>query len=118
MKSITTQSIKSALALPLPAEVPAGSRRIRGYAHSPHGRIARVEWSDDGGSAWNDATLLEPQAQYSWARFEFEWNAQSGERVIKTRATDTAGNTQPDDIPFNEKGYLFNQPLPHPIRVV
>ena len=115
---ITTQSIKSALALPLPAEVSAGSQRIRGYAHSPHGRIARVEWSDDGGSAWNDATLLEPQAQYSWARFEFEWNAQPGERVIKTRATDTAGNTQPDDIPFNEKGYLFNQPLPHPVRVI
>ena len=34
-----------------------------------------------------------------------------------TRATDSAGNTQPDHVPFNEKGYLFNQPLPHPINV-
>ena len=35
-----------------------------------------------------------------------------------TRATDTLqGNTQPDRVPFNEKGYLFNQPLPHPILV-
>ena len=34
-----------------------------------------------------------------------------------TRATDAAGNTQPDEIPFNEKGYLFNQPLPHPVTV-
>ena len=34
-----------------------------------------------------------------------------------TRATDSEGNTQPDEVPFNEKGYLFNQPLPHPIAV-
>ena len=36
---------------------------------------------------------------------------------LMTRATDAAGNTQPDTIPFNEKGYLFNQPVPHPILV-
>ena len=117
-KVVTAQSIKSALALPLPAELPSGMRRIHGYAHSPHGNIARVEWSDDRGSAWNEATLLAPQTQYSWAMFEFRWDAQAGEHTIMTRATDAAGNTQPDDIPFNEKGYLFNQPLPHPIRVV
>ena len=34
-----------------------------------------------------------------------------------TRATDAAGNTQPAAVPFNEKGYLFNQPAPHPVRV-
>ena len=34
-----------------------------------------------------------------------------------TRATDSQGNTQPDNIPFNRKGYLFNQPVPHPIAV-
>ena len=34
-----------------------------------------------------------------------------------TRATDASGVTQPDSIPFNRKGYLFNQPVPHPIRV-
>ena len=34
-----------------------------------------------------------------------------------TRATDVADNTQPDSVPFNEKGYLFNQPLPHPVHV-
>ena len=34
-----------------------------------------------------------------------------------TRATDRAGNTQPDAVPFNKKGYLFNQPLPHSVRV-
>ena len=116
-KVAETQSIKSALALPWPAELAAGQHRIHGYAHSPHGPIARVEWSADGGAIWSDAELPGPQPQYSWARFEFAWQAETGERVIMTRATDAAGNTQPDRVPFNEKGYLFNQPLPHPIRV-
>ena len=116
-KVAETQSIKSALALPWPAELSSGLHRIHGYAHSPHGPIVRVQWSADGGAAWSDAELPGPQPQYSWARFEFAWDAEQGERVIMTRATDAASNTQPDRVPFNEKGYLFNQPVPHPIRV-
>ena len=114
---VTTQVIKSALALPWPAELRAGLHRIRGYAHSPVGPIRSVEWSLDGGNTWQDAAVREPQVQYSWAMFELEWDARPGEYTMMTRATDAAGNTQPPEIPFNEKGYLFNQPLPHPIRV-
>ena len=44
------QTIKSALALPWPAELSLGLHRIHGYAHSPHGPIVRVEWSADGGA--------------------------------------------------------------------
>ena len=114
---VDVQNIKSALALPWPAELTAGRNRIHGYAHSPHGPIALVQWSADGGVAWGDTALTTPQVQYSWARFDFTWDAEPGERVIMTRATDSEGNTQPDRIPFNEKGYLFNQPVPHPVRV-
>ena len=113
----TTQVIKSALALPWPAELPAGRRRIHGYAHSPAGPISRVEWSEDYGQTWNEAELLGRQPDLSWARFEFAWDAEPGERAVTTRATDAAGNTQPTHTPYNEKGYLFNQLLPHPIRV-
>jgi len=116
-KVLTTQVIKSALALPWPAALATGQHRLHGYAHSPFGSIARVEWSVDGGSSWQNARVLKPQAQYSWARFEFAWDAPAGEHTLMTRATDAAGNSQPDEIPFNEKGYLFNQPLPHPVRV-
>ena len=114
---VSIQTIKSALALPWPAEISEGSHRIHGYAHSPVAQITGVEWSDDSGSTWNAAAVLEPQVQYSWARFEFSWEARPGEHTIMTRATDAQGNTQPDNIPFNRKGYLFNQPVPHPITV-
>ena len=116
--AIDKQNIKSALALPWPARLPEGEHRIHGYAHSPEGAIARVEWSEDMGATWNDAALSGQQHQYSWERFEFTWTATPGERVVMTRATDAAGNTQPERTPFNAKGYLFNQPVPHPIRVM
>jgi DMSO/TMAO reductase YedYZ molybdopterin-dependent catalytic subunit len=116
-KVTTTQVVKSALALPWPAELEAASQRIHGFAHSPDGPIEKVEWSVDSGRTWNQVEALTPQVQYSWARFEFGWDPRPGEYTMMTRATDSAGNTQPAEIPFNEKGYLFNQPLPHPVRV-
>ena len=54
-KVLTTQTIKSALALPWPAALAPGPHRLLGYAHSPFGPIMRVEWSDDGGSTWQVA---------------------------------------------------------------
>ena len=114
---ITTQIVKSALALSWPAEMSTGPRQMYGYAHSGYGPIVKVEWSEDSGRSWKDAEITGPQVQYSWARFEFTWEATQGRHTIMTRATDSAGNTQPDETPFNYRGYLFNQPIPHPIRV-
>ena len=114
---VTEQNIKSALALPWPARLDEGQHHLRGFAHSPQGRITRVQWSDDGGTSWEESRVLDQQPQYSWAQFEFDWSATAGEHTITTRATDIQGNTQPDRVPFNQKGYLFNQPLPHPVRV-
>ncbi len=116
-KIVTTQVVNSALALPWPATLPAGEHRLYGFAHSPHGEIARVEWSDDLGESWHEAEISGGQVQYSWARFEFTWEGRSGEHKIMTRARDSVGNVQPESVPFNKKGYLFNQPVPHPIQV-
>ncbi len=112
------QSIKSTLALPWPAALRSGVHRIYGYAYSPDGPIMQVRWSDDGGSIWNDATLLEPRMRYGWTRFELDWNAVPGPHTIITSAVDALGIEQPDTIPHNEKGYLFNMRLPHPIQVM
>ncbi len=117
-RPVTLQSIKSALALPWPARLSPGATVVRGFAHSPQAPIAGVEWSVDDGATWYPARLSEPLMRYSWARFEIDWVATSGAHTMLTRATDEEGTTQPDAIHFNEKGYLFNLPLPHPISVV
>ena len=116
-KPATEQVIKSALALPWPAELSAGPHRIHGYAHSPAGMISRVEWSINSGRTWREAELSGRQHDHSWERFEFVWDAERGEQTIMTRATDIVGNTQPSEVPHNEMGYLFNEPVPHPINI-
>ncbi len=115
-KVATTQSIKSVLILPWPAELSAGRQMFRGYAYSPHAPIASVQWKA-GDGAWQDAHFIDPPIKYAWRRFEFEWNPAPGSHTVSTRATDELGNTQPDSIPHNEKGYLYNVPLAHPITV-
>lgn len=115
---ISLGAVKSALALPRPARLPAGRRRVRGFAYSPHGAVERVEWSADG-SDWSPARLaVDPRAlPYAWCPFDFEWTAVAGDHVLRTRVTDAAGHTQPMEAAYNEKGYLLNPVLPHPVRV-
>ncbi len=115
---ITTQNIKSSLALPYPANLSAGTHRLTGIARSPHGRILQVKWSADRGETWHQARLLPPFIEHAWTRFEFQWNAVPGKHVLMTRAKDVAGNRQPMKHPFNQEGYLFNQVYPHPISVM
>lgn len=112
----TTQSIKSTLILPWPAKLRAGKQMVRGYAYSPHAPIASVKWRQQTGD-WAEARFIDPPIKYAWRRFEFEWTPEAGDHTLTTIATDAAGNTQPASIPHNEKGYLYNVPLVHPITV-
>ncbi len=111
------QTIKSAVALPWGATLPAGRQRVRGFAWSPVGRIARVEYTLDDGTTWQAATLREPNVARAWTRWDFEWDARPGKHVIATRAVDDQGNTQPSSILWNAQGYGYNVPVPHPVTV-
>lgn len=113
---ITTQTIKSALALPWPARLAAGPQRIRGVAHSPHGAIRSVDWSADGGP-WQSAVLVSPALPDAWAWFELSWAATPGTHALRVRATDEAGTTQPLAAMHNREGYLLNAVLSHPVVV-
>ena len=114
---VTQQTLKSSLTLEWPARLNCGPQTIRGFARSPDARIARIGWSADAGDSWRDAKLIEPIRRYGWVRFELEWDAPVGEHVLMTKAVDEAGRTQPETLPFNAGGYLFNMIHPHPVIV-
>ncbi len=114
---LSTQSLKSALELPWGGTVTAGRRLIRGRSWSPFGKITKVEYSLDQGGTWQTARLREPNIAAAWVRWDFEWDARSGKAGIRARATDEKGNTQPDQVPYNEQGYLFNAVVEHPVTV-
>ena len=114
---ITTQNIKSCLALPWRARLEPGRQRLRGVAFSPFGRIQEVHWQADDGGEWRPAQLASPALPNAWAWFEFAWEAAPGPHILRVRATDEAGNIQPPAGRFNAKGYLFNGVLPHPVQV-
>jgi hypothetical protein len=76
-----------------------------------------VEYSLSQGKSWQVANLREPNIAAAWVRWDFEWVAKPGKHTIRVRATDEKGNTQPDGVPFNQQGYLYNAVVDHPITV-
>jgi DMSO/TMAO reductase YedYZ molybdopterin-dependent catalytic subunit len=85
-----------------------GPVTLRGRAWSGHGPIERVEVSTDGGGAFAPAELHPPLGDSAWRGWRFAWDAEPGEHVLCSRATDAAGNSQPLEPPWNLKGYANN----------
>ncbi|MGC2234487.1 MAG: molybdopterin-dependent oxidoreductase, partial [Candidatus Acidiferrum sp.] len=93
------------------SKIPAGMAvTLRGIAFSGHGRVTRVEISDDGGKSWSGAKLGEDHGTYSLRTWEATWTPRSpGRHTVAVRATDEKGNTQPDEPVWNPGGYLWNR---------
>jgi DMSO/TMAO reductase YedYZ molybdopterin-dependent catalytic subunit len=85
-----------------------GPVTLRGRAWSGHAPIERVEVSTDGGAAFNAAVLDPPLGPNAWRGWSFDWDAEPGEHVLSSRASDSAGNTQPLEPPWNLKGFANN----------
>jgi sulfane dehydrogenase subunit SoxC len=85
-----------------------GPVTVSGRAWSGHGSIERVEVSTDGGITFNAGVLDAPLGPNAWRGWSFEWDAPPGEHVLSSRATDSAGNTQPLDPRWNLKGFANN----------
>jgi sulfane dehydrogenase subunit SoxC len=96
-----------------------GPHTIIGRAWSGGGTIQRVELSDDGGASWHDALLGPPQSSpWSWRAWRWEWSpAGPGDYELCCRATDSTGETQPLEAPWNLHGFANNEVQRVPVTV-
>ncbi len=83
--------------------------KIEGRAWSGRGAITRVDFSADGGSTWRNAELGDAVSEYAWRRWTYTWDAsRPGEYELCVRATDSAGNAQPEEQRWNYEGVQNN----------
>jgi DMSO/TMAO reductase YedYZ molybdopterin-dependent catalytic subunit len=84
--------------------VEAGEHVLSGVAWGGTGGIAEVAVSLESGR-WQPAILAEPRSPYAFTRWHVCWTAHPGRWPLAIRATDAAGNTQPDAPEWNAGGY-------------
>ncbi|MDP9400241.1 MAG: sulfite oxidase [Actinomycetota bacterium] len=114
---VTEMPVMSVIELDRPAVLPAGPHTIRGRALAGEGRPREVAVRIDDGP-WQDAELTGPNVDAAWVRWEFTWDATPGAHEISVRATDDQGRRQPDSVPWNHHGYLYNAVTSHPVTVL
>ena len=87
--------------------VEAGKITLEGRAWSGGGvSIAKVEVLADG--QWQEAEITGAPGRYAWTGWRFDWQAKPGDHVLKCRATDAEGNTQPMESAFDVAGFGNN----------
>ena len=106
---LTRQRVRSLITEPAPGTaIERGDIVIRGLAWSGAAPIARVDVRIDD-DPWQPATLAGEGHRHSWQRWELPARLTGpGTVIIRARATDQAGQTQPDQPQWNPAGYANN----------
>ena len=90
-------------------QVKAGVVYVTGVAFSGGQPIRRVEISSDGGRNWIDAPFVGLDlGRFAWRQFAMPLRMSAGNYVLVSRATDAAGNVQPEQRLENAHGYSNN----------
>jgi DMSO/TMAO reductase YedYZ molybdopterin-dependent catalytic subunit len=108
---VTLQNVRG---LMIPPGIPDFATRVRllepgrvtlsGRAWAGRNDVIRVEVSVDEGATWDDGKLDPPVGPHAWCGWRYEWTAVPGRHTLIARATDSAGNTQPLEQPWNAHG--------------
>lgn len=108
-KPVTQMNVRALIVTPGPgAKVGRGETAIRGVAWSGAVSIAKVEVSLNGGP-WQEARMIGEPCSGAWQWWELLSSLeQAGPLVIRARATDRAGRTQPEQAEWNRFGYGNN----------
>ena len=78
------------------AQLPTGETVIAGVAWAQTRGIERVEVSIDDGP-WHDAELADAINDTTWRQWRLPWDVSPGRHSITCRATDSTGQTQPEE---------------------
>jgi DMSO/TMAO reductase YedYZ molybdopterin-dependent catalytic subunit len=113
---VTLQKVRSLITEPAAnQQVERSELAVRGVAWSGAAPVARVEVSV-GGAPWQEADLVGGWNGRSWQAWEVMTRIdRPGATPIRTRATDLAGRTQPEEPDWNRFGYGNN--AIHEVRV-
>ncbi len=115
---VTVQRVRALITEPEPQEeVQPGELTVRGVAWSGSAAIARVDVSL-GSGPWQQARMVGEASRHGWQWWELQTRLdQPGDVVLRARATDFAGHTQPEEPAWNRLGYGNNAIQELPIRV-
>jgi DMSO/TMAO reductase YedYZ molybdopterin-dependent catalytic subunit len=107
---VTLMRVRARVTDPAPgATVSAGTYRVLGKAWSGSGPVTNVDVSLTGEGEWFPANLQPRKGPYQWQDWSFDWEATArGRHTLRVRATDAAGNAQPEVPPWNRLGYGNN----------
>ena len=106
---VTRMRVKSIITSPTENTMNDRQLTVRGWAWSGAGAIRLVELSLDGGDEWVSASIGAPASLHAWTPWEYPIAvAQSGRHTLRSRATDSTGQTQPDTVTWNRLGYGNN----------
>jgi sulfite oxidase len=118
--SVQEMSVKSWINSPAPADgaLRTGNVVIHGVAFGGLDAVAQVEVSIDGGRTWGPARFIGPDlGKYAWRQFALPVRLAAGTHVLASRATDSAGNVQPEQRVENAGGYNNSSWLDHAVQV-
>jgi sulfite oxidase len=118
--SVQEMSVKSWINSPNPenAQLKAGVVQIHGVAFGGLHAVKRVEVSLDGGKAWQKTRFFGPYlGPYAWCPFVLETRLAAGSYMLASRATDAAGNVQPQHRYENAGGYNNTSWRDHAVAV-
>jgi sulfite dehydrogenase len=90
------------------AKVKTGSILLKGIAFDSGKGIKDVSVSLDGGTTWLASQLGKDLGNYSFREWQLPVTLSAGPHDIKVRATNQAGQTQPDKPLWNPPGYMRN----------
>jgi sulfite dehydrogenase len=90
------------------AKLKSGATRLKGIAFDGGKGIKEVAVSLDGGKTWIPAKLGKDLGKYSFREWKLPVKLAAGSHELKVRATNNAGDTQPNEPLWNPAGYMRN----------